>query len=436
MNTTRKLHFGIVADPMIQTTWGWRQPGVETGTSTKIAHYMRLVQCAEQAKLDFMFVSDSVYITPQSMPYHLNKLEPITQLSALAGATSRIGLAGTVSTSFEEPFTVARQLASLDNISGGRAGWNVVTTGFANAALNHSLAQPLDHGLRYRRAEEHLTVVRALWDSWEDDAFVYDKENDVFFDREKLHILNHEGEFFKVQGPLNIARSPQGHPVIFQAGASEAGRSLAAKSADAIFVRSSNLEAAQTYHKDIKSRAAAYGRDPDHLLIFSGIDPIVGATDAEAEAKYRHMTEFVTLGEALKQLSQLFGGHDFLQCDPEALFPELGNIGSNGYRSQSDHVKADARDNKRTLREAALQYVTPRSEFIGNPQRVADAMQRWFENGGTDGFMISCHLAGGLEDFIEKILPLLRERGIFRSEYEATTLRGNLGLPIPQNRYA
>lgn len=436
MTAMRKIRIGLMDDGIGGTTWGWRQPGIDTNASTDVERYKRTARRAEAAKLDFIFIADSLHVTEKSSPHFLNRLEPMTLLSALAGVTSNIGLAATISTSFEEPFTVARQLASLDLISGGRAGWNVVTSGLEGAALNHSRTALGDHDERYVKAEEHVAVCQGLWDSWEDDAFVHDKAGGVFFDPDKLHWLNHEGKYFQVKGPLNIQRSPQGQPVIFQAGASNAGRALAARTADTVFGLPRSIEEARAYYSDLKQRARAFGRDPSTLLVLAGINPIVGSTEAEAEAKYRMMTEFITVDEALRQLSQPFSYHDFSQYDLDAPFPDIPDLGSNSYLSTTDQVKKLAAEKKLTLRETALQFATPRTEFIGSAERVADAMQHWFETGAVDGFILSCRLAHGVEEFCDQVLPILRQRGLFRTDYEAATLRGNLGLPIPSNRYA
>ena len=391
---------------------------------------------AEAAKFDFVFIVDSPYITPDSAPHFLNRFEPLTILSALATVTSKIGLVATATSSYTEPFTLARQFASLDLLSSGRAGWNVVTTGLEGAAQNYGRDKHFDHAERYRRAEEHLAVVQGLWDSWEDDAFVYDKENAIFFDKSKLHTLDHVGEFFSVKGPLNIRRSAQGQPVIFQAGGSDSGRNLAAKTANAIFAGLETLEETQEFYADVKRRAAGFGRGQNQPLVLPGIAPIIGGSDAEADRKYQELADLVTLEDALVQLGRPFTYHDFSQYDLDAPFPDLGDIGANSYRSHSDRIKRIAREEGLTLRQTALRFATPRGAFVGSPEKIADIVQHWFENGAADGFILGVGIAESLDAFIDHVVPILQKRGLFRSEYEHATLRGHLGLPFVRNRYA
>jgi FMN-dependent oxidoreductase (nitrilotriacetate monooxygenase family) len=432
----RQLHLGTTIHGAGATKYGWRQPGLAPDASISPAHYTQVAQKAEAAKLDFVFIVDSPYITPDSAPHFLNRFEPLTVLSALATVTSRIGLVATATSSYTEPFTLARQFASLDLLSGGRAGWNVVTTGLEGAAQNYGRDKHFDHAERYRRAAEHLEVVQGLWDSWEDDAFVYDKASGVFFDKSKLHTLNHKGEFFSVKGPLNIRRSAQGQPVIFQAGGSDAGRDLAARTAHGIFAGLETLEETQEFYADIKRRAAAYGRAGNEPLVMPGIAPIIGSTDAEAERIYRELSELVTLEDALVQLGRPFAYYDFTKHDLDAPFPDLGDIGANAYRSHSDRIKRVAREQGLTLRETALRFATPRGSFVGSPEKIADIAQHWFEHGAADGFILGVGVAESLDVFLEHVVPILQKRGLFRTEYAETTLRGHLGLPFAENRYA
>ncbi len=418
--------------------WGdWRHPDADPTASTSFAYYKRQAQIAEAAKFDFLFVADSVYITEKSSPHYLNRFEPLTILSALAGATSRIGLVGTLTVSYSEPFNVARQFASLDHISGGRAGWNVVTSWLEGSAANYSKASHLAHDTRYRLAAEYLDVVQGLWDSWEDDALVHDKENGVFFDPAKLHRLDHKGEFFQVRGPLNIARSPQGQPVIFQAGASEDGKNFAAARSDAIFVHHENLEEAKAYYRDIKKRAEGFGRDPEQVFILPGIRPVIGSTEEEAERKYREFAALTSIENALSMLGRPFNDYDFRQHDLDAPFPEEAAVhGANSNLSTSGKILEVVRSERLTLRETALRFATPKTEFVGTPEQVADAFQRWLEERGSDGFVFNVSLPRELEVFAEHVVPILQKRGIYRGEYEAGTFRGNLGLSKPESRYA
>jgi len=432
----RQLHLGTTIHGAGATKYGWRQPGLAPDASISLAHYTEVARKAEAAKLDFVFIVDSPYITPDSAPHFLNRFEPLTVLSALATVTSRIGLVATATSSYTEPFTLARQFASLDLLSGGRAGWNVVTTGLEGAAQNYGRDKHFDHAERYRRAAEHLEVVQGLWDSWEDDAFVYDKATGVFFEKSKLHTLNHKGEFFAVKGPLNIRRSAQGQPVIFQAGGSDAGRDLAARTAHGIFAGLETLEETQEFYADIKRRAASYGRAGNEPLVMPGIAPIIGSTDAEAERIYRELSELVTLEDAVVQLGRPFAYYDFSKHDLDAPFPELGDIGANAYRSHSDRIKRIAREQGLTLRETALRFATPRGSFVGSPEKIADIAQHWFEHGAADGFILGVGVAESLDVFLEHVVPILQKRGLFRTEYDETTLRGHLGVPFAENRYA
>lgn len=432
----RKLKLGFMLHGN-GTGWSdWRDPRATPGASTDFAYYRRQAQIAEAAKFDFLFVADSVHITEKSSPHYLNRFEPLTILSALAAVTDHIGLVGTLTVSYTEPYNVARQFASLDHLSGGRAGWNVVTSWLDGSARNYGRERHYDHETRYRLAAEHLAVVQGLWDSWEDDALVHDKATGRFFDPDKLHRLDHRGEFFGVEGPLNIARSPQGQPVIFQAGASETGRAFAAASADAIFVQPGPLAAAQDYYADLKRRVAAAGRDPDHVSILPGVRPVIGATEAEAARKYREFADLTRIEDALLMVARSFDEHDFSQYDLDAPFPDVARFAANSNRSTSDRIIAMARDGNLTLRETALRFVTPRDEFIGTPEQVADAFEAWFRGRGADGFVFNNSLPDELSVFAETVLPILRARGIAREDYDGATFRANLGLPRPENRHA
>ncbi|MGG4143754.1 LLM class flavin-dependent oxidoreductase [Paenibacillus algorifonticola] len=436
MTKRKKIKFGAIVHGVGGHVGAWRHKEAVTDASVNFEFYKQQAQKAEAGKFDLVFIADGLYITEHSLPHFLNRFEPLTILSALAAVTSKIGLVGTLSTSYSEPFTVARQFASLDHISGGRGGWNVVTSPLEGSAKNYSKADHPTHPQRYRIAEEYLEVTRGLWDSWEDDAFVRDKESGVFFDPEKLHRLNHKGEFFSVQGPLNIARSKQGQPVIFQAGSSEDGRNLAAKSADAVFTGHESLEEAKAFYLDVKNRAAAYGRSADEIGIFPGISPIIGHTQEEADRKYEELASLVSIDKALQFLGRFFEHFDFSQFPLDEPFPDIGDLGSNSFRSGTDKIKSKAREHGLTLRQVALSVATPRTDFIGTPEKIADLIQQWHEEEGADGFIIHSSVPKGLDDFVDLVVPILQERGIYRTEYEHDTLRGNLELPIPENRYA
>ncbi|HKS12401.1 MAG TPA: LLM class flavin-dependent oxidoreductase [Pseudomonas sp.] len=434
--STRQLHLGAILTGVGTDQQEWLDPEIPGTASIDIDWYKQQARAAEAAKFDFVFIVDSPYITPDSAPHFLNRLEPLTLLSALAGATERIGLVATLTTSYTEPFNVARQFASLDQISQGRAGWNVVTTGLEGAAGNFGREQHIDHGERYRRAHEHVAVVQGLWDSYEDDAFPRDKASKRFLDPAKQHRLNHQGEFFSVTGPLNISRSRQGQPVIFQAGVSESGRGLAAEIAEGIFAGVDNFEDAREYYADIKRRAAEAGRDPHGVLVFPGITPIVADTDEQAQAILLRRTGELDLNKALVQLGRPFNYHDFSQYALDAPFPELGDLGSNGYRGHAEKIKRVAREQGLTLRETALRFARPYTGFAGSAQTVANEIERWFSEAAVDGFNVHVGAPAAFARFTDEVVPILRERGLFRGEYQGTTLRHHLGLAVPVNRHA
>ncbi|CUV01492.1 Nitrilotriacetate monooxygenase component A [hydrothermal vent metagenome] len=414
----------------------WRHPDAVPDAAINLDYYKQLTRRAEEAKLDFVFFGDGLYIGEKSHPNFLNRFEPLTLLAALAMDTKQIGLAATLSTSYSEPFTVARQFASIDHISEGRAGWNIVTSPLEGSALNYSKAEHPQHDLRYRMAVEYLEVTKGLWDSWEDDAFVRNKETGQFIDPHKLHRVNHKGEFFSVQGPLTISRSKQGRPILIQAGSSEAGKEFASQVADAVFTGQATIEDAQEFYQDVKGRAVKHGRRSEEILMLPGCNPIVGATPEEAEAKYQEISNLVVIDDALNYLGRYFNDIDFTQYDLDEQFPDLGDFARNGWESATDRIKKVSREEGLTLRQMALRSTTPKSPFIGTPEQVADTMQAWFEAGAADGFMMNASvLPQGFNDFVDLVLPVLKDRGLFRTEYEHDTLRGNLGLAKPANRY-
>lgn len=412
----------------------WRHHKAPADASVNFPYFRDLALRAEAANFDFLFVADGLHINEKSLPHFLNRFEPIALLSALASATHRIGLAGTISTSYSDPFTVARQLATVDNISGGRAGWNVVTSPLAGSAKNFGKEHP-EHALRYQIAEEYINVVQGLWDSWEDDAFTRDRESGVFFDASKLHKLNHEGRFFSVAGPLNIQRSPQGQPVIFQAGASDTGIGLAGKSADAVFTNARTLEEAQEYSAKLQNEVAKNHRHP--VGIFPGISPIVGRTEEEAEAKYHHLLSLLSVEDALAYLGRFFDHHDFSQYPIDGPFPDVGDLGQNTFRSTTDQIKRRAKEENLSLRDIAFQTTLPKGEFFGTPEQVAETFIRWVEEGGASGFIISGPvLTEALDDVTRLVLPILAERGYWHPTTEAKTLRERLDIPFKTNRYS
>ena len=414
----------------------WRHPDAVADGAINLEYYLGLTRQAEAAKLDFVFFGDGLYISEKSHPNFLNRFEPLTLLAYLAAHTSHIGLAATLSTTYSDPFTVARQFATIDHVSDGRAGWNIVTSPLEGSALNYSRPEHPQHDLRYRMADEFLEVTKGLWDSWEEGAFVRNKETGQFIDPSRMHRLDHQGEFYSVQGPLALSRSKQGRPVLIQAGSSEAGRNFASKHADVIFTGQGSIPAAREFYDDVKERAARHGRNPEEILILPGCAPIVGETEAEAERKYLEIAGLVEVEDALNYLGRYFNDMDFSEYGLDEPFPELGDFARNGWESATDRIKQVAREEELTLRQMALRTTTPKTVFMGTPERVADTMQEWFEAGVVDGFMMNAAvLPVGLTDFLEGVLPVLKERGAFRSEYEFGTLHENLGLPIPPNRY-
>lgn len=414
----------------------WKSKDIPLDASVNIDHYSTITKIAEQAGISFVFVADGLYINEKSVPHFLNRFEPLTLLSALAMITSKIGLVGTLSTTYSEPFTVARQFASLDKISNGRAGWNVVTSPLEGSAKNYNKGPHLEHRLRYKKALEHVEVVQGLWSSWEDDAFTRDRKTDQFFDSNKLHELNHNGEFFNVKGPLNIDRSNQGEPVIFQAGASDAGREFAAEKADVVFSNHDTLEEAKAYYQDIKQRAKQYGKSNEEILIFPSLTPIIGETEVEAEYKYAQLQNLVSIQEALHYLGRYFDHYDFSKHALDESFPDIGNIGKNSFQSVTDQIKQLAQKESLTLREVALRVTTPKSHFFGTYEQVATKMIEWLEKEAADGFILTIPVLGNLyHDFICNVLPILKERGYYDTTHEAETLRENLHLPYKQNTY-
>jgi FMN-dependent oxidoreductase (nitrilotriacetate monooxygenase family) len=436
MTQARQIKLGYILHGVGRTWNDWRHPDRNVNASTSLEDYRQKAASAERGKFDFLFVADSLSINEKSSPHYLNRFEPITILSALAATTSRIGLVGTLTVSYSEPFNVARQFASLDHLSGGRAGWNIVTSWLGDTAANFSKTEHPPHAVRYRIAAEYLDVVQGLWDSWEDGAHVADKESGLFVDPERLHRLDHKGEFFQVRGPLNIKRTPQGQPVIFQAGASDDGRNFAARRAEVIFTHADTAENGQAYYADVKARAKGFGRDPEQLFILPGIAPIVGDTDEAAEAAYRELAALESIDTGLGFLSRTFNDHDFRQYDLDAPFPDVEHIGLNSQQSGTLRILGEVRAENLTLRQVAERLATPRGAFVGSPETVADRLQHWFESRAADGFVLFEALPGQLDLFVDKVIPILQARGLFRQDYEGTTFREHLGLPVPENRYS
>ncbi|MEH2306900.1 LLM class flavin-dependent oxidoreductase [Nostoc sp.] len=439
MSRSKQLKLGAFMRPVSIHTGAWRYPGALPDANFNFPALKRFIQKLEQGKFDAFFMADHLAVL--NMPVNALKrshtvtsFEPFTLLSALASVTEHIGLVATASTTYDQPYHIARRFASLDHISGGRAGWNIVTTANPDAALNFGLEEEVEHDERYRRAREFYDVVTGLWDSFADDAFIRDVEAGIYFDPAKLHVLNHKGKYLSVRGPLNIARPVQGWPVIVQAGASEAGRQLAAETAEAVFAPASNLEAGKALFADIKGRAQTIGRDPDSIKILPGALVIVGETVAEAQAKRVYLDSLVHYDSGIASLNSAIG-YDVSGFDPDGLLPEIPP--NNGGHSSRERVIALAQRENLTIRQLAQRIGSYGGlAFVGTPQTIADEMEKWLFEEGSDGFNIMFpFIPEGLNDFVDKVVPELQRRGIFRQEYEGKTLRENLGLARPANRF-
>jgi FMN-dependent oxidoreductase (nitrilotriacetate monooxygenase family) len=416
----------------------WLDPDIPVDASVNVNWYIEQARLAEEAKFDLIFIVDSQFITADSPPHYLNRLEPLTLLSALAVSTTHLGLVATMTTSYNDPFNIARRLASLELISGGRAGWNVVTSGDAGAAANFSRDEHFDYDTRYARGLEFVQVAQGLWDSYEADAFPRDRATRTFLDPSKQHALRHKGDHFHVAGPLNVSRSPQGQPVIFQAGDSEQGRDLGATIGEGIFTHAASIEQGQAFYNDLKGRAAAKGRDPEHIVIMPGVSVYVGDTDKEArEIEFDLQTRDRDFSRALAELGRPFAWHDFRQYDLDAPFPqEALGYAERGFRTQAEHIAKLAKDSGFTLRQTVEFSSAPRpTPFAGSPSAVADQIQQWFDARALDGLNVGVGHPSQWRRFREEVVPLLQERGLVRTDYDSTTLRGNLGLPVPENRH-
>ena len=433
--TTRKIKLGAL-------TMGcggpgrhnlWLDPELPADASVNIDWYIDIARQAEAALFDLIFIVDSQYITPGSPSHYLNRLEPLTLLSALAVTTRHIGLVGTLTTSYNEPFNVARRLASLDLISKGRAGWNVVTSGDAGTAGNYGRDEHYDYDTRYVRAQEHVAVVQGLWHSYDDGAFPRNRATGQFLDPSRMHALNHKGEHFSVVGPLNIQRSPQGQPVIFQAGDSQQGRELGAATADVIFTHAASIEQGQAFYRDVKDRAARLGRDPEQLLVLPGAEIYVGDTDEHAREIERHYHQQDHSFElALKEFGRNFGWHDFSQYDLDAPFPQESlEHARSSFFTNAKRIADQAREQGFSLRQAVEfgRKLRP-GAFVGSAETVAAKMTEWFEARALDGFNIYIGHPGQFRRFTQQVVPLLQERGVYRTAYEGSTLRESLGLAI------
>jgi FMN-dependent oxidoreductase (nitrilotriacetate monooxygenase family) len=427
---TRKIHFGLFLLGTGSHVAGWRVPGA-VDSFQDIDQVRQIAAEAERGLFDLIFMGDNLHADPAAHPSYTARLEPLTLLSAVAGATKHIGLGATVSTTYSDPFTVARVFASLDHLSGGRAAWNAVTTANPTAAANFGTVHP-DHSKRYEIAEEFVGVVRGLWDCWADDAIVADRETGVYIDPGKVRPLDHEGTHFKVKGPLNIGRSPQGQPIILQAGGSGPGQELAAKSADVVFSVTQDLDEARAFYRSVKDRLPKYGRTDDTMVILPGVMPIVGRTEREAHDKLAQLQGFVSETNALSLLSDRFG-IDMSVYDLDGPIPD-DLVPSDSYHAFARVMLDKARRESMRLRDVYNLMAAARGHWVlcGTPDYVADTLETWFTTGAADGFNIMpSHFPDGLTDFVDMVVPILQERGLYRTEYEGTTLRDRLGFERP-----
>jgi FMN-dependent oxidoreductase (nitrilotriacetate monooxygenase family) len=428
----RQMHLGVFVLGSGHHVAGWRMPGAQAGAEN-LPLLQAIARTAERGKFDLVFLADALNAAAGMHPSVLVRLEPITLLAALAMCTSHVGLAATASTTYTEPYNLARLFGSLDHISGGRAAWNVVTGAFAEAAANFSRASHPAHEQRYAVAAEFVDVVRGLWDSWEDGAIVMDRVTGVYADTSRLHTLDHHGKYFSVKGPLNLSRPPQGHPVLIQAGASDIGRDLAASIAEIVFAVQQDIDAAKAFCTDIKARAARFGRSPEHVKIMPGVSPIIGGTETEARALLAQLGEFLDPVAALRVLSERLG-QDLSDYDLDGPVPELPE--STIMRGHAATLTALAKRENLTLRQ--LRNIAAGAMghrlLCGTPEQVAAGLEEWFLAGAADGFNIMPPwFPGAFDDFVDQVVPILQRRGLFRTDYAGTMLRDHLGLPRPKH---
>ena len=430
----RQMHLGVFVLGTGNHSAGWRWEGAAT-SSCSLPVMESIARIAERGKFDLFFISDGLAMDPGDHPSFLNRFEPMTLLAALSMVTRHVGLGATVSTSFSEPFHVARSFASLDHLSGGRAAWNVVTSTHNASALNFSRERLHEHDLRYEIATEFVDVVRGLWDSWDDGAIVADKATGTFLDKSKVRPLDHKGRFFSVKGPLNIERSPQGHPLIIQAGGSPPGQELSARSADLVFsVVNGDPASAKAAYDGLKQRAVKHGRLPEHVPILPGVMPIIGETDDQAKEQLARLQSWLTPTNALALVSQRLG-HDISGYPLDGPVPDFPQTDRG--QAFSKTLLDMARREKMTLRDLYNVTAAARGHWViyGTPKRIADIFEEWFVGGMADGFVIMpAYFPRAFDDFVDLVVPELQRRGLFRTEYSGSTLRDHLGLQRPANK--
>jgi FMN-dependent oxidoreductase (nitrilotriacetate monooxygenase family) len=444
-SAVEKMRLGLFINPTGHHQAAWRHPSSQADASVNLKHYIEITQRAEAAKMDAIFLADNQGMRggpPEvvgRVAQYIAGFEPLTLLSALAPVTTRIGLIATASTTYNYPYQIARKFGSLDHLSGGRAGWNIVTSGTATReAENFGTAEHPEHEARYDRAAEFVEICRGLWDSWDDDAFKRDRGRGVFSDMDKLHVLNHHGQYFDVRGPLNVPRCPQGYPLHVQAGTSSTGKDFAARYAEMMFVSAQSLGNAQALYADVKARADKFGRNPDHIKVMPGLALTVGGTESEARARFDELQSLLTLPVALNILSMRMNGADLSVYDIERPFPDDIVIPPQS-RSGFEVMVERSRREQLSIRELAMKTAGSLAGLTvhGSASQLADLMEEWFRKDGCDGFNLQpSTFPGGLDDIVTLLVPELQRRGLFRTEYEGRTLREHLGLPRPASRYS
>lgn len=445
MTKQRQMKLAAFFHPTGHHVAAWLHPNSQIDAGTNFVHYVELAKAAERAKFDFIFLADSLAFwdgpisAVSRWPQYAAYFDPLTLLPGLAAQTSRIGLVATMSTSYNEPFHVARRFASLELISGGRSGWNVVTSANAAEPANFGETSLVPHEERYKRGREFYEVVAGLWDSWEPDAFVRDRKSGLYFDPDKLHVLNHKGTYYSVRGPLHVGPSPQGRPIIVVATASPEGVEIAGEIAEVVFAHQPEIERSRTFRATLKAKAEAFGRPPSAINLMPGLNTVIGKSLAEAQDTHHFLQSKIHPEVGRAMLSVALGGFDVsdLPLD-EPLPPEVDTYITDGSTSTLAMVVRIARAENLTVRQLYERYAGARGQrtAVGTPTMIADQMEMWFTTGAVDGFLVQpSHLPGGLNDFVELVIPELVRRGLFRAEYTGTTLRDHLGLAVPKNRY-
>jgi len=434
MNPARQMNLGVYAVGTGNNVSGWRIPGAST-SSEDFSIFKTIADTCERGKLDFVFVGDNLAFVPDQHPGQMLRFEPTTLHAALATQTSRVGLVATASTTYSAPFNIARTFASLDKLSRGRAAWNIVTTSMTEAAGNFG-STPMDHATRYDSATEFVEIVQGLWDSWEEGAITANRETGEYFDKTKVHSLDYVGKFYSVRGPLNITRTPQGQPVLVQAGSSEDGQKFASRFAEIMFTVQLDKEHAQKFYATMKAKVAGWGRNPEHFKILPGFMPIVGRNEEDAQKKLAELMRLAVPAVALKMMSSRFG-HDLSGYDLDGPIPDLPL--SNAIQSHAKVAYDKARKDNLTLRDVYNRIAVARGYLFtcGDAAMIADVMEEWFVDRACDGFvLVPPYFPAAFDEFIDQVVPELQKRGIFRREYSGFTLREHLGLPVPTNRYS